>query len=320
MINMNGPKVSIIIPAYNAEETIKQCIVSVLNQKHKNIEIIVVDDGSRDNTAKITAPLKCKLIKSNKNSGAGNARNLGLKAAEGDYIYFIDSDCVLEEECIERLIKGFSKSDEIGVVGGTCITPPDIDNILNLGHDVTERYKDFLNLGERYVVYLSGANLCIKKEVVDRVGVFNEKFITHEDFDFTFRATQCGYKILFQPKAVSYHYHRRRKLKSYLNRAFRGGQYGTIFRLKYKPFLPYSRFYPQNAMIFGLIMPFFVAFSILRIIMKNIGARPIKDVLITLPILCIGQFFWGIGCVKGASKFKKEVDVWNKNEKRTIEI
>jgi len=304
--------VSVLIPAYNAEETIKQCIEGIHNQTYKNIEIIVIDDGSTDNTAEIVATLKCKLIKLNENMGAGNARNLGLKAAVGNYIYFIDSDCVPKKDCIECLMMGFSKSEEIGLVGGTCITPLDIDNILNLAHDVTERYKDFQNLDEKFVVYLSGANLCIKKEVVDRVGFFNEKFITHEDFDFTFRANQSGYKILFQPNAVSYHYHQRKKLKSYLNRAFKGGQYGTIFRLKYKPFLPFSRFYPKSVIVFSLILPFFVTFSILRIIKKNMGARPIKDILITLPILILGQFFWGMGCVKGASKFKKEVDVWGK--------
>lgn len=310
---MNKTRVSVIIPAYNAEDTIKQCIEGIHNQTYKNIEVIVIDDGSTDNTAKIAATLKCKLIKLNKNMGAGNARNSGLKAAVGDYIYFIDSDCVPEKDCIERLMTGFSKAKEIGLVGGTCITPPDIDNILNLAHDVTERYKDFQNLDEKYMVYLSGANLCIKKEVVDRVGVFNEKFVTHEDFDFTFRAKQSGYKILFQPNAVSYHYHQRKKFQNYLNRAFKGGQYGTILRLKYKLFLPFSQFYPKSVIIFSLILPFFVIFSVLRIIKKNRGIRPIKDILITLPILIMGQIFWGLGCVMGAYKFKKEIDIWTNN-------
>jgi GT2 family glycosyltransferase len=303
--------VSVIIPAYNAKETIKQCVESVLNQTYKNIETIVVDDGSTDNTAKIVATLNCKLIQPDENIGTANAMNLGLKAAMGDYMYIIGADCVLRRDCIEHLIKGFSKSQEIGLVCGTCITPPDIDNILNLAHDVTERSKDFRNSGEIFMAYTSGANLCIKAEVINRVGFFNKNFITHEDFDFTFRATQCGYKLLFQPKAVSYHYHQRKKLKSYLNRAFKGGQYGTIFRLKYKPFLPLSRFHPESVILFSLILPFFITFSILRIIAKNIGARSIKDILITLPIVILGQFFWGIGCVKGASKFKKEVDVWS---------
>jgi GT2 family glycosyltransferase len=307
---MKNPKVSVIIPAYNAEETIKQCIEGILNQTYKNIEVIVVDDCSTDNTSKIATTLKCKLIKSNKNMGAGNAKNLGLKAAVGDYIYFIDSDCVPEKDCIEWLMNSFSKNKNIGVVGGTCVIPSDYKSIFALAYDVAERFKDVKNLDEIYILYLSGSNLCIKKEVVDIVGFFNEKFITHEDFDFTFRATQSGYKILFQPKAVTYHCHQRKKLKSYLKRTFKGGQYGTIFRLKYKPSLPFSKFYPKNVIIFSIILPLFVTFSILRIIKKNVGARPIKEILITLPVLIIGQILWGLGCVRGAYKFKKEIDFW----------
>ena len=80
---MSSQTVSVIIPAYNAEETIKQCIDGLLKQTYKKIEIIVIDDGSTENTAKIAATLKCKLIKLNKNIGYVNVLNVGLKSAKG---------------------------------------------------------------------------------------------------------------------------------------------------------------------------------------------------------------------------------------------
>jgi len=301
-----SPTVSVIIPAYNAEETIKQCIEGILNQTYKNIEVIVIDDGSMDNTAKIAATLKCKLIKLNENIGYVNVLNLGLKSAKGRYIYIIDSDCVPEKDCIEWLMNSFSKTKDIGVVGGTCVIPPDYKNINALAYDVAERFKDIQNVGERCVPYLSGSNLCIKREVVNKVGEFNKNFVSHCDFEFTFRAKQKGYSVLFQPNAVSYHYNCRTIFKSYLNHTYRGGIYGTIFRLKYKPKPPLSRFYPNSPLVFFLIAPAFIIYSILRILKNNIGTRSTKDILITFPLILVGQVAWGMGCVIGAWKFKKE--------------
>jgi GT2 family glycosyltransferase len=305
-----SPAVSVIIPAYNAEDTIKQCIESILNQTYKNIAIIVIDDGSTDNTAKIAATLKCNLIKLNNNIGYVNVLNVGLKSAKGDYVYIIDSDCVVEKDCIEWLLNSFSKSTDRGVVGGTCVIPPDYKSIIALSYDVAERSKDIKNLAEIYVPYLSGSNLCIKREVINNIGEFDKRLISHCDFEFTFRAKQKGYKILFQPKAVSYHYNCRTTLKNYLDHAYRGGIYGTIFRLKYKPTPPLSRFYPNSPLIFSLIAPAFILYSILRILKKNIGIRHARDILITFPIILLGQAVWGLGCVIGAWKFKKEGHIY----------
>lgn len=302
--------VSALIPAYNAEKTIGQCIEGILNQTYKNIEIIVIDDGSTDNTAKIAATLKCRLIKLNKNRGYVNVLNVGLKSAKGDYIYLLDSDCVAKEDCIEWLLNSFSKSTDRGVVGGTCVIPPDYKSIIALTYDVAERSKDIKNMGEIYLPYLSGSNLCIKREVINNVGEFNKRFISHCDFEFTFRAKQKGYKVLFQPKAVSYHYNCRTTFKSYIAHIYRGGVYGTIFRLKYKPNPPLSRFYPNSTLIFSLIAPAFILYAILRILKKNIGIRPARDILITFPIILLGQVAWGLGCVIGSWKFKKEEHIF----------
>ncbi len=108
------PKVSIIIPVYNVEKYLKECLNSVVNQTLKEIEIICVDDGSTDNSLSILEEYAKKdnrinLLKQ-ENSGAGAARNKGLDSARGEYIYFLDSDDFLELNAIEILYNQIAKN------------------------------------------------------------------------------------------------------------------------------------------------------------------------------------------------------------------
>lgn len=99
--------VSVIIPVYNGENYISKCLDSVLNQKFKNFEIIIINDGSTDNTEKILLEYEntydfIKVI-SVENKGQGVARNLGAKNANSDYLYFMDSDDYLDSTCLQKL-------------------------------------------------------------------------------------------------------------------------------------------------------------------------------------------------------------------------
>ena len=102
-------RISVIVPVYNCEKTIKRCIESITNQNYQNIEIIIIDDGSTDKSYDICNELKDKddrifLYKKN-NGGVSTARNYGLKKATGDYITFIDSDDYLEVDCYKKISK-----------------------------------------------------------------------------------------------------------------------------------------------------------------------------------------------------------------------
>lgn len=101
-------KVSIIVPAYNVEKYIRKCIVSILEQTHKNIEVIVINDGSTDGTQNILIELSkmdSRLVVVNtKNLGVSSARNLGLDVSKGDYIVFVDGDDYLAVDCVEYML------------------------------------------------------------------------------------------------------------------------------------------------------------------------------------------------------------------------
>ena len=110
---MEKDLISVVIPMYNSEKSIDRCIKSIINQSYKNIEIIVIDDGSTDNSKKICEKLAMKdsriKVLTQTNSGAATARNNGMKEAKGKYLCFIDSDDWIEskmiEICYNKLIK-----------------------------------------------------------------------------------------------------------------------------------------------------------------------------------------------------------------------
>ncbi len=107
MINSNNIKISVIVPVYNAEKTIKRCVDSIIEQTLENIEIILINDGSTDQSIKILKELQKKdnrvILINKKNEGVSATRNYGLKIARGEFIGFIDSDDIIEKNMFEEL-------------------------------------------------------------------------------------------------------------------------------------------------------------------------------------------------------------------------
>lgn len=119
---MEDKKISIIVPIYGVEQYLKRCVNSLISQTYKNIEIILVDDGSPDQ-----CPIICDhyakiddrvIIVHKKNGGLSDARNAGLRIATGEYIMYVDSDDYIEEDSCEKLIKNIR--DGVDVVVGAC--------------------------------------------------------------------------------------------------------------------------------------------------------------------------------------------------------
>lgn len=114
--------VSIIIPVFNTEDYLKRCISSVLNQSYFNIQIIVVNDGSTDNSDEIIKEFARKdsrvVYIKQKNSGVGYARNIGIKRAEGKYLLFVDSDDYIEKTMVEQMVNCAEKGNSDLVICG----------------------------------------------------------------------------------------------------------------------------------------------------------------------------------------------------------
>lgn len=119
---MNDLKVSIVIPCYNVDKYIEECLNSVLNQTYSNLEVVVIDDGSNDGTRRILEEYQnryrnIKLL-IQKKGGTGSARNAGVRVCSGDYLLFVDADDYIQNDTIETLVNAVSgKEIEIAYYG-----------------------------------------------------------------------------------------------------------------------------------------------------------------------------------------------------------
>lgn len=196
---MKNYKISIIIPVYNTEKYIKECIESIIKQTYKNIEIIIVNDGSKDNSLSICNEyaLKDKRIKviNQKNKGQSSARNKGIKNSNGDYILFVDSDDWIEENMLEILIKKANTDlSDIVICSHKIINENSVTNI------VLEKKHSF----EEYLFESTtmGYSMCkmIKKSCINRY--FREDIFFMEDMIFWMDNKQNINKVSYIPNCL----------------------------------------------------------------------------------------------------------------------
>lgn len=125
-------KVSVIVPVYNTEKYIRKCVDSIINQTYSNLEIILVNDGSTDNSLSIINEYKDSRITiiNNSNNGVSYSRNTGIEASTGDYILFVDSDDYLDVQCVKRCVNAISNTDVDYVVFGSKHYKPFSDTMI----------------------------------------------------------------------------------------------------------------------------------------------------------------------------------------------
>ena len=190
---MEHPLVSVIIPSYNREKLILKAINSVFRQTFQDFEILVIDDASTDNTAKIIRELnheKIRYFKLEKNSGQCIARNFGIRQSTATYIAFLDSDDEWLPEKLQKQIDCFTKgSDKLGGVYGYAYKKNVIKNETTL--DQQEYYR-----GQIHSKFLEGfcpptpSLFMIKNEVLQKLNGFDEHLITFVDLDMWLRVSE----------------------------------------------------------------------------------------------------------------------------------
>lgn len=187
--------ISIIIPAYNAEKYIKKCIDSIVNQTKEELEIIVINDGSTDNTEDIVKEYKDKRIKyfKNKNQGIGKTRNFGIEKATGSYIMFIDSDDYIEKDACEKMYNK-AKNDNLDIVICDFYKEYDNGNIEEIHTDSFENssLKDNPNIITEYLC--PWAKIYNRKMIIDNKIKFVEN-LKYEDAPFVIKALCTAKRI-----------------------------------------------------------------------------------------------------------------------------
>ncbi len=178
------PLVSVIVPTKNSSKTIKKCLESIKNQSYKNIEIIVVDNNSTDNTKEIAHKYTDKVY--NKGPERSAQKNYGVEKANGDFVYFVDSDFILDREVISECIEKSKKGFDAIVVHNT----PDetVGWIAKIRKFEVDMYKYNLN---------HSAARFFRKEVFVSIGGFDPKITAGEDYDIQNKLNCMGYKTGF---------------------------------------------------------------------------------------------------------------------------
>ena len=198
------PKVSIIVAAYNSQDTIEECLKSILalNYPEGFFEVIVMDGGSKDATVKIAEKFPIKVVSIRLNAPA--AYNYSMKIAAHPILGFIDADAKVEGEWLNKLIPHLAEPKVAGVSGSIETWNAENPWAKSIGYELKNRYR---RIG-KYTGRIATMNLLLKKAVIEEAGGWDEKLPSQYDTDLGFRISAKGYKIAYEPSAVCYHFNR----------------------------------------------------------------------------------------------------------------
>ncbi|MFX1593130.1 MAG: glycosyltransferase family 2 protein [Promethearchaeota archaeon] len=210
--------VSVLILNYNGIDHLEECFNSLSQLTYKNVEIILIDNNSQDNSVNFIRENypNVNIIKLNKNFGFTGGNNAGASQAKGEYIVLLNNDTIVDKNWLTELVRVAQKSKNIGVVGskiynyynrefidyaGSCC-----DKYLrtdHIGRNLNDnKFLDF----ENETFYACGAALLIKRELYKKIGLFDPLyFIYCEDFDLSWRTWLAGYKVMYAPKSFLFH-------------------------------------------------------------------------------------------------------------------
>ena len=228
-------KVSVIVPCYNSELTIKDCSLSILSSINntgspENFELIIVNDGSTDQTLNIINKINdVNIISHNKNLGISSARNSGIKKTTSDYIIFIDSDIILSNSWIKNMV--FSIQNNENIIGLTGNLEPDPNKtITDLDMYLFGKYRGTkiidINTPLNYKSFVF-SNTIIKRNILDEVGIFDENMSNYggEDTEISIRISKKYSKGMRKLITAEAYHITQKTINQYIENMFEYGKY-----------------------------------------------------------------------------------------------
>lgn len=335
---MRNPKVSVVVCTYNGAGRIKSLLDSLKKQTYKNLEIIIVDDGSTDGTSDIVKKYPFKRIthEGNNNKGLADSRNKGVEVSKGDIIVFTDDDCVADKNWIKEIAKCYQKNPSVNGVGGK-IKPYSLETLFEK-YDHYARHPIFFhptyeyNRKERIRSYLGkmfsmkkktlkdgqklsavmGLNSSYKKDIIKEVGMHEPGLRRGVDFDLNMKLRKEGIlNAVYCDRAIIYHKHRI-GFKAFVKHVFDYGKaYMKVWRLRKEvKWLPrplpllFILFFPIGYFINVWYLPLVVIlFYYLKDLPYTLFTLKSLSLFITMPIIdFIREFFYLIGNLWGLLK------------------
>lgn len=313
---MTLPKVTIIIPAYNEENSIKACLESLikLDYPESQREIIIVDDGSTDSTRSIIAPFDVVLTTTD-HCGPSKARNIGIECATGQFIAFTDADCIVDQLWIKTLVDVLLANPTVASVGGKQKGYPNdppfakrVQHFLEMVGFLGGYTKDHHSLTE--VDHNASCNTMYRKKCLIKVQGFRPGLFPGEDVDLDYRIRKAGYSILYEPSAIVYH-QRPKKLSDYARMIYSYGKGSGGYLLKrFGLMRPLQLFFPFFLFLlvgeFALMLKniaLFVVFNAIIFLTTcyiiYIKIHDLRRISSTLLLLAVTVVMWNVGFIRG---------------------
>lgn len=308
---------SVIIPTYNRADEISELLNSLLKQNisKDEFEIIVVDDGSTDNTSEIINKIKKKnflniITVHQDHKGPGEARNLGMSSAKGNYYIFIDSDCIADPTWLSAYKNEVIKKDVAGFGGPDSVLP----DFLPIQKAIDYSMTSFITTGgirghskkkiSKY--YPRSFNMGVRADIVDKIGGMG-KLRHGQDIEFSNRILETGEPIIKVEKAIVYH-KRRISIRKFFKQVYNWGVARiNLYKIDNKMLEP-VHFFPAIGTIVSFIfiilailfpkifLPFIILGILILLLMAAHGVFKYRDikVFIYIPIIVVTQI-WGYG-------------------------
>ncbi|MBU2035251.1 MAG: glycosyltransferase, partial [Candidatus Omnitrophica bacterium] len=196
-------KVTLYIPCFDAERTIKECLDSVIAQTYPINEIIIIDDGCQDKTMDIVSKYPVRVIKHDRNKGLAVARNTAFKECRNDFVAALDADCAAHSDWLKQIMDCFSQGDIAGA-GGILIE--------RHTNSVADKWRA-LHMSQAWgkeaienPPFLYGNNTVFRKSIVKSMGMYNEIFRNnYEDVCLSASFYDKGFNLVYNPKGIVEH-------------------------------------------------------------------------------------------------------------------
>jgi glycosyltransferase involved in cell wall biosynthesis len=233
--------ISVVIPNRNNAATIGKCLEAAFASQYKNFEVIVVDDKSEDNSVEIIKQFPCRLVCLENHAGTSKARNTGAQNARGEFIFFIDADCLLQKDTLSIVnetlmaLPPHPNGGQDGVViGGTYTKIPYDKSFFSIFQSVFVNYSETRTANPDYI---AAHAMIISVAAFNKSEGFPEVFLPIiEDVEFTHRLRRTGFKLIVNPEILVQHIFNFSFLKSMRN-AFKKTKYWVVYSLKNKDLL-----------------------------------------------------------------------------------
>ena len=215
------PKISVIVCTYNGARTLRECLSALTDLDYPNYEVLVVNDGSTDDTAFIAQDYPVRLI-SQPNKGLSAARNTGLAASEGEIVAYIDDDAFPHRYWLRYLAAAFGRAAHVGI-GGPNLSPPGDGFVAECVAAAPGNPLHVL-LSDELAEHIPGCNMAYRKEALVAIGGFDLRFrAAGDDVDICWRLQDRGSTIGYCPTAVVWH-HRRNSIRAYWKQQYGYGK------------------------------------------------------------------------------------------------